>query len=709
MYISSPEASFLDFNYKETNSCDDEDNIALPVCGDVGIKAQIDIHTDELLDTVFPFYVALCDNDCNVILDNNTQVQPICDIRKFNLIIEDTEISDTDPLSLCSSENLNDYIDINFNPNPFDLITSSDFSFDFQVSPVGKQLQLYIEDKIYIIEWNVIPTNYDYTIQGNVYFVKIHLELLDANSKNNLLSFLNDIIDVNHSTTSSYAGATFTIENIPANSYINNNEWISSPSTITVSNNIGKFFYYNNNILHYAAIGSTLQTIYYSFNYYLPAHEYSFKFYYSSLYTNFVGNITFDDGVNPPTVVPFSITDYSGEIEALYTSTGATYNITINITDAGNHYNGFNITGIRAYYTQFFNVVASVSDEGYVSVPLGIYSKQGLIDKISELLGVDFNCQYSSCCELPNMQFQVDYGEGLEVTGQYTLRKYWNKGYIDFPAVSACGTTYRYNYQYIGVNDFEFDFCNFTNAYFEDIYIEGIPNNFGGVTITDENELWLGILSAWGAAYYPICIDIDINIIYPEIVFKVVNSELGVCNFKMTRTVLSENCIDCFTYAILDLHKNVIGCSNLFRVSTDCCYVTKIEYSNNEDAFGFSYPTGIKNTIQLPFYINSPKHIVKEKVYRNTDGTYKRLSADIEKEYDCETDYLKEYLHDKLIVALKHDTVVVISNRLNTTAAVSQQGDYQINWNNKTDFTAKAEFKLRTYFNGKNNNCGGNC
>ena len=166
---------------------------------------------------------------------------------------------------------------------------------------------------------------------------------------------------------------------------------------------------------------------------------------------------------------------------------------------------------------------------------------------------------------------------------------------------------------------------------------------------------------------------------------------------------------DCFSYCIFDAEKSQLACSNIFRKEIDCCYVSAIEYSSNENSMGFYYPEGVTNYIQLPFYVHSPEYPKREKIYKRTNGTYARLATDIEKEYTCESEYLSEELHNKLITALNHDTLILTSNRLGFTAPMIQQGDYSPDWNSKIDFTAMAEFKLRKYFNGKNNNCGSSC
>lgn len=714
MNITSPEASFLNFNYVDTNPCDDEADIALPVCGDLAIKAQIGIENNTLLEVdTNPIYVAVCDSDCNVVIDNDTQVQPICSTYKFKTVIEGEEIDETSQFNLCNEDYKTPIDTIDFAACPFNPITSTDLTFDFHHYITGEdevQLQLYIQNKVYIIEWSLLLSSpYSIQVADNVNFVKVKHYLSPTSDKASLLNFFTSVIDVNHGTTTTESGGTFTVANMPSISYINNNAFVDTPATLGSVTNEGKFFYWNNSAIHYTALSKSDNVISYKYNYTLSGGQaYSIRYKFDSLYTNFSGNIIVDDGISPVSY-PFSVTDYSGEIEAFFFATGGSNDITIEITNTNGHLNGFNIQDIFMYETVIYNVYASTSGIGYAQIPLGEYSKSSLKDKISELLGFDFDCEFTQCCNPPIIQFSADYGEGFGVSGDYTLTPYWNKGYIDFPAIPTCGFTYSYQYEYQPGSEFSFNYCSFSNILFTDIYIEGDPTNYGGDIIPSAEDLWGAIMAFWEITA-DLCTTIYNNTLLPEITFTV-NVDGAISIFKMTRTETNNTCLDCFTYCILDSEKDVIACSNQFQVTNDCCYVTKIEYSNNEDAFGFSYPasTPVTNTIQLPFFMHSPKHLTKEKIYRRTDGTYRRLSADIEKEYECETDFFHEYLHDKLIVALKHDNVTVTSNRLNITEQVSQQGDYSMNWNAKIDFTAKAEFKLRTYFNGKNNNCGGGC
>ena len=605
MNIISPEFSFLDFNYIDNDVCDNQSIVSLPVCNDLSIKAQFSIDSETETQTTQPLYVAIADEDCNVILDNDTEITPICSKYKFYTTYEEAEVLDTNPYNLCNTSNNDPILTQEFTINPFDLITSDDFSFELTF-PKQTQLQLYIQTKKYILEWNTSAST-EINQLDNVYFVKIGYSGADTSSgrRTKFLSFLNDVIDVNHGTTSSLSVGVFTIEDIPEASYLNNSYgFINSESTTDVSGNIGKDFYWEYDSIKFQSIGTPVTPLF-SFEVALTYTDaYDFRYKYSALYTDFEGTITIDNGIDPPTVKNILFDSYSGEVTISYfaTTTG-THTVTIEITNFGEHKNGLTINSIEQYNTVIFNVTNNISG----NIPIGSYGKSELIALISSILGFDFDCEFTSCCEVPEIEFNILLADD-DTIYNYKLSSYWEKGFINFP----------------------------------ELPLDSINN-------------------------------------------------------------------DCFTYAILDSEKNLIACSNLFHKEDDCCYITKIEYSNNEDSFGFTYPEGVTNMVSLPFFLHSPSYPTTEKIYKQTNGQYKRLSADIEKEYECETDYFNEAIHDKLITALKHDNIIVTSNRLGIIDQMTQQGDYNLNWNSKIEFTAMAEFKLKKYFNGKNSNCGANC
>lgn len=234
---------------------------------------------------------------------------------------------------------------LGFPGNPYDLITSSDFEFDL-VFPVKEQLQLYIEDKIYIIEWKYSGSgSYTYTQVDNVYFVIVSSAGIgdDAASRSRFLDFLNEVIDVNHGTTSSLSSPTFTIANMPAGSYLNNAfGYIGNISTVTATTNIGKCFYYKDGNLYYKRITNGAAAVALQVTENLTTGKtYRFAFNINSDYTDFTAAIKIDDGTNPVQTIPSVINYGNGSVDVLFdTILTSAHNIRLEVTDAGDHFDG---------------------------------------------------------------------------------------------------------------------------------------------------------------------------------------------------------------------------------------------------------------------------------------------------------------------------------------------------------------------------------
>lgn len=112
-----------------------------------------------------------------------------------------------------------------------------------------------------------------------------------------------------------------------------------------------------------------------------------------------------------------------------------------------------------------------------------------------------------------------------------------------------------------------------------------------------------------------------------------------------------------------------------------------------------------KNRVRLPFYLTRPQFPNESNVFRLANGTRKTLSAIIFKTFEGETDNLPKEIHERLIIALKHDDVTIEGRYLIT--GVSLDGDYEIDWNKFLDYPlAKGAFKVQvTPFNYSNDNC----
>lgn len=112
------------------------------------------------------------------------------------------------------------------------------------------------------------------------------------------------------------------------------------------------------------------------------------------------------------------------------------------------------------------------------------------------------------------------------------------------------------------------------------------------------------------------------------------------------------------------------------------------------------------NRIRLPFKLHKPQFQEDIEKYRKANGVTVTLSVVIRKIYDGITDEMPEKLHDRLKIALAHDTVQVEGDKY--VGVIAQEGDYAIEW---SDFLsrpiAQAKFKAEvTPFNATNSNCG---
>ncbi len=144
---------------------------------------------------------------------------------------------------------------------------------------------------------------------------------------------------------------------------------------------------------------------------------------------------------------------------------------------------------------------------------------------------------------------------------------------------------------------------------------------------------------------------------------------------------------------------------NCFIRKCDPCYTTVIEYSNEEDGFSFNYCNTdlFKNRVRLPFYFSQPQFADDESVYTKSDGTIKMLRSVTKKEYLAQTEFFDEIIHEKLKVALSHDSTELLTG--NYIGQFRKNGNYEIEWEG-TLCSATAKFKaLVTPYAVRNNNC----
>lgn len=112
------------------------------------------------------------------------------------------------------------------------------------------------------------------------------------------------------------------------------------------------------------------------------------------------------------------------------------------------------------------------------------------------------------------------------------------------------------------------------------------------------------------------------------------------------------------------------------------------------------------NRYRLPLKISKAQFPIAREVFTKSNGATVVLSAVISKTYQGETDYLPEKLHERIVVALSHDTVNIEGEKY--LGGIVLNGEYSPSWPDFLDYPlAKASFEvLVSPFAARNTNCG---
>lgn len=112
-----------------------------------------------------------------------------------------------------------------------------------------------------------------------------------------------------------------------------------------------------------------------------------------------------------------------------------------------------------------------------------------------------------------------------------------------------------------------------------------------------------------------------------------------------------------------------------------------------------------QNRIRLPLQILRPQFKAERNVFRKANGSIKTTFAIVNKSMEGETDWIGEKWHERIQIALNHDTVNIEGDKY--LGGISPDGDYDIEWSDFLDYPiAKAKFKVNvTPFAASNHNC----
>lgn len=143
--------------------------------------------------------------------------------------------------------------------------------------------------------------------------------------------------------------------------------------------------------------------------------------------------------------------------------------------------------------------------------------------------------------------------------------------------------------------------------------------------------------------------------------------------------------------------------SNLLRLHADDTGLACVEYECETPTFDIPFAPNKPVRMWLPVYIGKPEYKQKDDIYVKSSGERVVMSATIEKEYPCETNFITESWHDQMVIALSCDKVWINGVRL------TKSDNYDPDWDNfkRTDCGDKmcrATWKMIANLTKRNSN-----
>lgn len=111
------------------------------------------------------------------------------------------------------------------------------------------------------------------------------------------------------------------------------------------------------------------------------------------------------------------------------------------------------------------------------------------------------------------------------------------------------------------------------------------------------------------------------------------------------------------------------------------------------------------NRVRLPIHAYTPQFPTEASRFRLANGTTKTQSVVIRKTYELRTDHMSELYHQRLVIALNHDTVTIEGDKY--IGGIAMDGEYAIEWPDFMDYPLGIGAALIqvTPFDVTNSNC----
>jgi len=277
-----------------------------------------------------------------------------------------------------------------FDTNPFSLITSNNFTFDFNGSISNLQgFVLYVNGYIFRFQFvTAYGTNTTLDVDGDFHTITIENKATPTLKKealrDALIMYLDPIIGT---TTTMVAGvpSNYTISNIPINTHIFvENNLITNLNVITTGIDTYRFNYIGNKMCWYN-LGSSSVTGYIKYNVVLTSGITYVLRLNNTSNTSFTGKVIIDDGTNPPFEEILDCTN-SNQFITYESLLSSSHNFTIEVVSSAD--SGFCIDNISLLAKETLNSIEVINCDNEVleiNYATTIYNENILVEILESL------------------------------------------------------------------------------------------------------------------------------------------------------------------------------------------------------------------------------------------------------------------------------------------------------------------------------------
>lgn len=152
----------------------------------------------------------------------------------------------------------------------------------------------------------------------------------------------------------------------------------------------------------------------------------------------------------------------------------------------------------------------------------------------------------------------------------------------------------------------------------------------------------------------------------------------------------------------LDPACNPVVCSECFKL-TDCerCEHMKLSWTNNDDAFGFSFQSPFTQTVYIQGGLRVPDYPYEEEYFTTSERSTFPIYVAARKTQELWIHEIPEYLHDAIRLGVVHDSFYI-----NDVKYVKVEGSYTPDWDVPNTLLAPVIVKVaEAVQNTTNSNC----